>query len=114
MANCATSNNLGAVTIPSDTAINCKLRNPPNGITIVEAKVFQPSNSSSGTACTLTGTQSFTIPKLQKGTARLFVSIQGPFDETNPIFVVEDCDQQTVIMAITDADGLASKDLGVS
>lgn len=114
MANCTASNNAGAVTVPSGTAINCKLRNPPKGITIVEAKVFSPKDSSTGTACTLIGALGFTIPKLKPGAARLFVAIQGPFDETNPVFVVEDCDKQTVLMAITDADGLASKDLAVS
>ncbi|MGA3373972.1 MAG: hypothetical protein ABSC48_19690 [Terracidiphilus sp.] len=115
MTPCITSNNAGAVTVPSGKTINCKLEaGTPNIVTIVEAKVFQPKDSNTGTACALVGAQGFTIPKLQQGTARLIVTIQGSSEAIRPVFVVEDCDDQTVLLSIISAAQIANVEMVVS
>lgn len=86
--------------------ITCKLNNPPKGVTISEAEYFAP-NSNTGTACTVAADgQSFTFPAaggLPSGaTVNLFVKVIGSYNPATIIPVVENCDNQTILMRITD------------
>jgi hypothetical protein len=82
--------------------VACKLQNPPAGVTIVDVEFF-PSGSSTATPFAVTGGQSFSVAGLTKGTTgNLWVRIAGPYPLGTTIYVVEDCDSQNRILAVTD------------
>jgi hypothetical protein len=93
----------GVVHIPSAALpITCKLQNPPNGVTISEAELF-PTGGGNPINYPVTSGQSFSIPAPPQGTSgNLFVRIIGNYPQGTTIYVVEDCDNQTQIMAIAD------------
>jgi hypothetical protein len=82
--------------------ITCKLQNPLNGVTISEAELF-PTSGGNPINYPVTNGQSFSIPAPPQGTnGNLFVRIIGSYPQGTTIYVVEDCVDQTQIMAITD------------
>jgi hypothetical protein len=92
----------GIVRIPSASLpITCKLQAPPNGVSMGTVEFF-PSGSSKPTSYAITNGQSFSIPAMPQGAkGDLYVRIGGPYDGANPLWVVEDCDGQSPILAIT-------------
>jgi hypothetical protein len=92
----------GIVRIPSASLpINCKLQAPPNGVSIGLVEFF-PSGSSKPTTFAVTNGQSFSIPAMPQGAkGDLYVRIVGPYDGANQLWVIEDCDSQSPILAIT-------------
>jgi hypothetical protein len=91
------------VKVPSASLpMNCILQNPPAGVTIAEVEFF-PSGSNVGTSYPVAGGNTFTVPAMAAGTTgNLFVRIIGSYSLGTTIYVVEDCDAQTSILAITD------------
>ena len=104
MPTCKTSTDAnGSIEISAtDLPIVCKLQNPPKGVTIAEAEFFLEGDKT-GVSYAIQNGQSFTIPALAKGsTGNLFVRIIGQYPAATAIYVVEDCDKQAAILAITD------------
>jgi len=93
----------GVVHIASaNLPITCKLQNPPKGVSIDEVEYF-PQGGQNATPLTVTTGQSFSIPKLPSGTTiDLYVHINGQYPFGTTIYVVEDCDNQSMILAIID------------
>jgi hypothetical protein len=107
MANCKSqSDPTGVITIRSlDLPISCILLDPPPGVTLGEVD-FYPAGSNTPINWAGPGGISFDIPANPSGTkGRLEVRVQGPFNGLNPLFVVEDCDDQTPILVIGSATG---------
>lgn len=113
MAACKSTSADGGVQVPSASLpITCKLQSPPAGVTIAGAEYYV-SGSGTGISCKVsTDGQSFTFPANAEtgggaiapgSTVLLEVRIQGPFDGGEPVWVVEDCDDQSVIAAVTSA-----------
>lgn len=97
--------------VPADSLpITFTLQRAPNGVTIAEAKYFPAGSNAGGTVCTLLNNNlTFTFPapapaaQPKKGQSfDVYVRVQGAFPAGTTIFVVEDCDQQTLLMAIDD------------
>ena len=104
MAACKSSiDKKGVVKIPSASLpVTCKLQDPLPGVTLAEVEFF-PSGSTNGFSYPITAGQSFAIPGLPPGTkGRLFARITGDYPQGTTIYVVEDCDKQSRILAITD------------
>jgi hypothetical protein len=82
--------------------VTCKLQNPPAGLTIALAQLFDVN----GTATTLTVSadgQSFVIPKtIATGSWTVEVKVQGGPNPIPAIPVVENCDAAQLILTITD------------
>lgn len=113
MAACKSTSVEGGVQIPSASLpIACKLQSPPTGVAIAGAEYYVPG-SGKGISCTVSADgQSFTFPAnavagggaiAPGSTVLLEVRIQGPFDGSAPVWVVEDCDDQNIVVAITSA-----------
>jgi hypothetical protein len=104
MAACkCTKDATGTVTVAAAALpVSCKLQNPPSGVTISEAELF-PAGGGNPINYPITSGKSFNIPKPPQGTSgNLFVRIIGNYPAGTTIYVVEDCDSQTRILAITD------------
>lgn len=82
--------------------VTCKLQNPPQGVIIALAQLFD----SSGTPTTLvisSDGQSFDIPNtVATGTWTLEVKVIGGPDPLPSVRLVEDCDAAQRILTITD------------
>lgn len=111
MAACKSSSVGGGVQASAASLpITCKLQNPPDGVTIAGAEYYV-SGSGAGIGCNVSSDGlSFTFPAsgstgaITAGTTVLLeVRIQGPFDGSQPVWVVEDCDNQSLILAVTSA-----------
>lgn len=86
----------------TDLPITCKLQNPPNGVSIDEVEYF-PVGAGNATSITVKDGQSFSIPRLPAATTiDLYVHVNGQYPSGTTIFVVEDCDNSNVIVAIID------------
>jgi hypothetical protein len=98
-----TSGVIPVVKVPTASLpINCILQSPPAGVTIAEAEFF-PSGSNVGSSYKVTGGNTFTVPAMAVGTkGNLFVRIIGSYSLGTTIYVVEDCDAQSPILAVTD------------
>jgi hypothetical protein len=98
-----TSGVIPVVKVPSASLpMNCVLQNPPAGVSIAEVEFF-PSGSDAGSSYTVTGGNTFTVPAMATGaTGNLLVRIIGSYSLGTTVYVVEDCDAQTPILAITD------------
>lgn len=114
MAACKSTNVGGGVQVHADSLpITCKLQNPPSGVTIAGAEYSVLGSGSSVPCPVAPDGQSFTfpappgadVPALAPGkTVILEVRIQDPlgsWDGSEPVWIVEDCDAQNLILAIT-------------
>ena len=111
MATCLSTNDGSAVHVPAKSLpITCKLQNPPANVTIAAATYYL---NGSGVSCPLAADHlSFTFPAppengataLKSGTTvNLEVRIAGPYDGSQPVWVVENCDAESIILAVTSA-----------
>jgi hypothetical protein len=110
MAPCKSSNDGARVHVPATSLpIVCKLQNPPANVTGAGAEY---NVSGSSVPCTLIDNQSFTFPTksasppIKAGmTVLLEVRIEGPWNGSTPVWVVEDCDgpNPTIILVVTSA-----------
>lgn len=111
MAACKSSSVSGGIQVAaSSLPITCKLQNPPAGLTIAGAEYYV---SGSGISCKVSADgRSFTFPVAAENgggaiaagaTVLLEVRIAGPFDGSAPAWVVEDCDGESLILAVTSA-----------
>jgi hypothetical protein len=93
----------GVVHIPGAALpITCKLQNPPGGVTIALAELFDGTGTPTVLPISPDG-QSFTIPNtIAKGNWDLEVRVQGGVDPIPAIHIVEDCDASQRILTITD------------
>lgn len=109
MAACKSSNDgsgTGVHVAAASLPITCKLQNPPSGVTIAGAE-YAVLGSGQSTSCVIAADgQSFAFPAaagaLTAGTTvMLEVRIAGPFDGSYTQWLVEDCDQQTKLVAVS-------------
>jgi hypothetical protein len=92
----------------SDLPVMCKLQNPPAGVTIALAQMFD----STGTPISLTLSAnglSFAIPNtVAVGSWDLAVRVQGGTFPIPPILLVEDCDASQWLLTIADPNSKAA------
>jgi hypothetical protein len=95
----------------ADLPVTCKLKNPPNKVTIARARFYDAAGHTT-TLDVSTDGLSFDIPdSIASGDGDLEVRIQvdsgGP-DPIPPIDVVEDCSASQLILTITDSGSKAA------
>jgi len=115
MAACKSSSVDGGVQVAaSSLPITCKLQSPPTGVMIAGVEYY-PSGTGKGISCKVSADgRSFTFPAgAESGggaiaagaTVVLEVRIEEPFDGSAPAWVVEDCDDESLILGVTSAIG---------
>jgi hypothetical protein len=86
----------------TDLPVTCKLQNPPNGVTIALAQMFDATGATTDLAVSADG-QSFVIPNtITAGNWTLEVRVKNGRDPIPPIDVVEDCGASQRILTIVD------------
>jgi len=100
----------GVQVLSAALPVTCKLQSPPDGVTIAGAEYYV-GDSGTGISCKVSADgQSFVFPATEgvgggaikaQSTVYLEVRIQGPFDGSDPVWIVEDCDDQSLIVAVT-------------
>ena len=86
----------------TDLPVTCKLQNPPPGVTIKLAQIFDTTGTAINLPVSADG-QSFVIPNIiTAGDWTLEVRVAGGTDPIPSIHVVEDCDASQLILTITD------------